>query len=71
MSKDRAVSRPKSTQWKVELVAFRKHSLIHPGDTRSGLWKDGPDFCLQDLRGVQDARPGRYDTGVGWGLGLT
>lgn len=41
LSKDRTVSRPKSTQWKVELVAFRKHSLIHPGDTRSDLWKEG------------------------------
>lgn len=50
-SKDRAVSRPKSTQWKVELVAFRKHSLIHPGNSGSDLWKGlekpaGPDFGL-------------------------
>lgn len=50
-SKDRTVSWPKSTEWKAELVGFRKHSLFHPGDTRSDLWKDleNPaelDFCV-------------------------
>lgn len=56
-------------------LAFRKHSLLHRGDTRSNLRKGlqnsaKPDFHLRDLMEEQGRRPrscgwvGRY--GLDW-----
>lgn len=59
---------------KSELVAFRKHSLLHLGVTKSDLWKSlehpaEPDFCLRDLAEEQAKPRSREQRGLGLRLG--